>query len=296
MRSILANLRTLVLPAGATTGARIVLDGVNGVITIYNAFDVIVAQIDADGFQAFDETAGPGADTARLGAGQLFLATNNAEESEAAVLTASTVGLNSDDSIRGILTIESAEFAQGSAAIHLVSESVNATTVPQPVISFDELGAVPQTPVDICVNASTGTGGRSLGQGILRGGFFEDTTDDSSRAAGADTDMTITPTDTIRAGRAYRFYVHGQLNADATAGNHFLTLEHDGTMIAVLDNLQASEVKIVNEHYLYRPSSDDSSATFTLANHAGSAGSLQFIAQSDNRRQFYVEDAGRVDR
>jgi hypothetical protein len=37
MRSFIAALRTLVLPFGATTGRRIVLDGINGVITIYDA-------------------------------------------------------------------------------------------------------------------------------------------------------------------------------------------------------------------------------------------------------------------
>jgi hypothetical protein len=37
MRSFIAALRTLVLPFGATTGRRIVLDGINGLITIFDA-------------------------------------------------------------------------------------------------------------------------------------------------------------------------------------------------------------------------------------------------------------------
>lgn len=39
MRSFLAALRTLVLPFGATSGTRILLDGVNGVIALYDALD-----------------------------------------------------------------------------------------------------------------------------------------------------------------------------------------------------------------------------------------------------------------
>lgn len=37
MRSILASLRTLVLPFGATSGRRLILDGVNGAIEAYDA-------------------------------------------------------------------------------------------------------------------------------------------------------------------------------------------------------------------------------------------------------------------
>src|SRR5262245_9942868 len=37
MRDIIATLRTLTLPFGATSGKRIVLDGVNGTITVYDA-------------------------------------------------------------------------------------------------------------------------------------------------------------------------------------------------------------------------------------------------------------------
>lgn len=45
MKSLVAALRTLVLPWGRTTGTRIVLDGVNGRILIYDANDVVIAEI-----------------------------------------------------------------------------------------------------------------------------------------------------------------------------------------------------------------------------------------------------------
>lgn len=46
MKSFFASLRSLVLPFGATTGTRIVLDGVNGLIQVYNAANTLVLQID----------------------------------------------------------------------------------------------------------------------------------------------------------------------------------------------------------------------------------------------------------
>jgi hypothetical protein len=58
VRSFLAALRSLVLPYGATSGGRIVLDGVNGVISIYDASGFLLAKLSpAFGFEGYD-TAG----------------------------------------------------------------------------------------------------------------------------------------------------------------------------------------------------------------------------------------------
>jgi hypothetical protein len=52
MKSFIAALRSLVLPFGATSGPRIVLDGVNGRIEVYNAAGVLVGVLDGiTGFQ-----------------------------------------------------------------------------------------------------------------------------------------------------------------------------------------------------------------------------------------------------
>jgi hypothetical protein len=56
MRSYIASIRTLVLPSGATTGARIVLDGVNGRILIYNAANELVEQIDSAGMILYHQS------------------------------------------------------------------------------------------------------------------------------------------------------------------------------------------------------------------------------------------------
>jgi hypothetical protein len=58
MRSLIASLRSLTLPYGSTSGERIVLDGVNGEIRIYDANDNLVIKIDGDnGFWAYNLTA-----------------------------------------------------------------------------------------------------------------------------------------------------------------------------------------------------------------------------------------------
>lgn len=49
MKSFIAALRSLVLPYGAISGARIVLDGVNGSIQVYSAANVLIGVIDGNG-------------------------------------------------------------------------------------------------------------------------------------------------------------------------------------------------------------------------------------------------------
>jgi hypothetical protein len=49
MRSLFASLRTLTLPAGATSGGRIVLDGISGQINVYNTDGDLIGTFDPDG-------------------------------------------------------------------------------------------------------------------------------------------------------------------------------------------------------------------------------------------------------
>lgn len=55
MRSFLASLRTLVLPYGAGSGQRLVLDGVNGRIETYNGSNIETTQYDTDGLHLYDD-------------------------------------------------------------------------------------------------------------------------------------------------------------------------------------------------------------------------------------------------
>ncbi len=57
MKSFFANLRALTLPLGASpTDPRIVLDGVNGSISIYGAGGVLLMTLDPNGFIVYDAT------------------------------------------------------------------------------------------------------------------------------------------------------------------------------------------------------------------------------------------------
>lgn len=49
MKSFIAALRSLVLPFGRTSGTRIILDGVNGAIQLYDASDDLAAELTLDG-------------------------------------------------------------------------------------------------------------------------------------------------------------------------------------------------------------------------------------------------------
>jgi hypothetical protein len=54
MRSFIAALRSLVLPYGTTSGQRIVLDGVNGRIDIYDVNNDLLMRLDPEGMKVFD--------------------------------------------------------------------------------------------------------------------------------------------------------------------------------------------------------------------------------------------------
>lgn len=66
MRSFLAALRTLTLPWGVTSSTRIVLDGVNGLIELFNAMNIETGQIDTDGIHLYDDAGNEVVTIARL--------------------------------------------------------------------------------------------------------------------------------------------------------------------------------------------------------------------------------------
>ena len=121
MRSNFATLKSLTLPAGSSSGARIVLDGTTGIISIYDSHDHLIVQIDStDGIQLFDPD--------HIGAALLSLSTESTEEVTAAsvrayeseVLSASnhnydSLALRSPESGFGYLQLLLAAARTGSA-------------------------------------------------------------------------------------------------------------------------------------------------------------------------------------
>lgn len=91
MKSFIAALRNLVLPFGRTTGRRIVLDGDNGRIDVYNAADQLVARIDSAEPPGLTVGASTGAQVKVVTAGttgRIDFPTNRAVEDEDATILA----------------------------------------------------------------------------------------------------------------------------------------------------------------------------------------------------------------
>src|SRR6266498_1495031 len=156
MRSIMAALRSLVLPYGATSGQRIVLDGTTGLILIYDLNNKLRIRI------------GPVAPGVELLSG-------DASESIAALLQA----LPTDDIAPGRqldLVLASPTFAgRAQATLGLLSESFDGTA--QPIINM--------AANDLILN------GVSMGRGSVVPPF-DAPTNDATSAAGVNTDMTLT--------------------------------------------------------------------------------------------------------
>lgn len=66
MRSFLAALRSLVLPFGRTTGARIVLDGINGIIQVYDAGNIKRVEINSQDAPPGIKVFGTNGDTLKM--------------------------------------------------------------------------------------------------------------------------------------------------------------------------------------------------------------------------------------
>lgn len=103
--ALAAILRSLVLPAGATSGRRIVLDGVNGTISIF-------------------DTAGKLRDRLGQGAG-LELFTGDASEVLDGLVIADVIGAGGTRQLA--LTVQSPDFGGGPAEIDLLSGSFDTT-------------------------------------------------------------------------------------------------------------------------------------------------------------------------
>lgn len=136
---------------------------------------------------------------------------------------------------------------------------------------------------------------RSLPRGVVANGFFRSTSSDSARAAGADTDMTVTVA--LIAGRTYSVRAHvGQLNLSVASAVYVPELEHDGTVIGRFDRFQqdvtANGTVFLDGEVVFTAAADDSSAVLTMINGAASGGSITAIANATNPRTLIVEDLG----
>jgi len=133
--------------------------------------------------------------------------------------------------------------------------------------------------------------------GVLPSGVFSSNANDSARAAGVDTDMTVTVA--LTANRLYKV----TLNATAAVGTanvaYAADLEHDGALIGRFWREGNGSTPAGDGPYVisatidYIPSADDASATLTVLNSAGSGGNLT-MQPGANLRTLTVVDCGPV--
>ena len=117
MRSLIAALRTLVLPFGATSGQRIILDGVNGRIEIYDASGNLRIRLGATPF-AID------------------LSTGDAAEVVPAEVFASALGSGATRQLE--LFLESPNFSGIASQLLLLSNSFDTTRKARIILNSDE--------------------------------------------------------------------------------------------------------------------------------------------------------------
>lgn len=151
MRSLIAALRTLVLPFGTTTGTRIVLDGVNGDITIFDFNNAVRLQ---------------------LGVGNpssILFATGDTDETEAGFVSA--VGLSSGGFLFHVLRLSSPADDTGAgneqAQVELRSRSEDGTQAPMVVMRARALSDELRLGI---VDDSAGTRNQPMGTAVLVAG------------------------------------------------------------------------------------------------------------------------------
>jgi hypothetical protein len=238
VRSFIAALRTLVLPWGATSGQRIVLNGVLGRIEIYAADGSLFITLDDDGIVVYDPTP----DIRQIIASSTDFATHTFFDTNGAY--ACTLGYEAipgGDDHRSFF-IQSPDTDKGILRFFL--HTPKGTNTKNPMMQFDTgfidpaVTAVPmvdltgftgalaaQTVVaDLELGVSNGAGNsptitRSLPRGTI--GIATRNTDLTfSTTAGTQTDIVVTSALPVQAGRRYRVTFDGGLRI-LTGGSGF---------------------------------------------------------------------------
>jgi hypothetical protein len=302
----IALLQSLTLPAGAISGQRIVLDGTQGNIRIYDANNHLVVLIDPVGFiELFSTTTGnligtmddqgftsyaaatTGLRTARLQQSGLFIYDVNGDIS--GVWDDTGIGLQvvpTDLFFRHKIGLDGLlGWGSGAAArdTNLYRASANVLQ------TDDTFNAV----IDVQRN------GISLPRGVMA--YTDLATSDVARAAGVNTDMAVSFT--ADAARLYEIHFKGGLNF-GTAGINALEFveggtvgNNDGTSIDRFMRWAASEAAagsltswVPDGSVLYFPTAG--SKTIRVANDAGSVGTIALTGSGTIRRQMWVVDIG----
>jgi len=298
MRSLIAALRTLVLPFGATSGARIILDGVSGRIQIFDINGNQLVVIDGtDGIRVYDSAGDQRMQLAipsLTEASRIRFHVGGPDEITPANvkndLTASTPNQRAE------MSIYSSDIGDGAFGMKIYARETADAAHPTMVL-FDAGDLVEALPVyfDFCCNFSGGnaTGGivaaddfwigdnvgsgaqaptkrQSLPRGVDNNGYAEITADSNTGTTIFDiTGLSITPD--LEAGRRYLITVGYEGMRSSVAGDDVRVSVRDSGGTVLGDNGR-NDLILANSSqnggtfsFVYDPSTDETNKQFKVS-------------------------------
>lgn len=226
MKDEFAELVVLVLPFNATTGPRIVLDGINGVIEGYDAANNLYISISPNtgsldnGVQVYDPPTGAKIALAAFGGAVLLMATGDVDENTAGTLATEIAGAGGT---RNMLSRWSSGNFTGreDAGIKLHSESQDGTEEPLVLLVGDDVQLVPST-------SGVPNPSASLPRGLIARQIL--TANSAVWTADTVTDHALNNVDVI-AGRTYDAHLHAQYVQGTNDGRWNLDFRVDGVVV-----------------------------------------------------------------
>lgn len=306
MRSLLAFLRTLVLPAGAgPTVSRIELDGVNGEIRIYQGatlvgrwrptdFAVGANLALASSKLVLQPAASPAAatvlfldppDSGSLGSmlpAQMFADLQGSDDTPFLGISGPRIGTET-----GAPRID----LYGSNATSGWIRRINLA----PSAGVDNAGAYVDVPFDASKTTDFRIGGVTAPRGLIPGKSFVATADSSGYSSDTDTDFAVSNIPVV-AGRTIRFTLDSRYTISA-AGEWALELKVNGTKIGEVGYIDdaAARAGRVHGQCLWTPSTTQATDDVVVtANEIGGTSTLTFIAAANTPRILTTEDIGKL--
>jgi hypothetical protein len=329
MKSLMASLRTLTLPFGATSGGRIVLDGITGEIRIYNSAGILVLKLNPTDFFAVLDTVGNIRTQMGLLGGTYSIvgfSTGELDQTSGGIVSLLSTGSAVNGANRMVIAPGSRN-SKGTLEWTLVSGAANDTapsilqvvavsipnTAVRPIVDLTGARAVDAAhyPDTVVVDLYYGTPAANYGdpptkvgnygRGLV--GYFINGGNDVARAAGANTNAFVTFN--ADSARAYEVTFKSQTTVGTAAAIYAVELSVggtiggiDGTITDRLARVQPSEVPAgslspyVSGSAIYLPAASGS-VTLRARNATGSGGTLQLVGTGANQTQMWVKDIGR---
>lgn len=174
-------------------------------------------------------------------------------------------------------------FPAAGAELTMTSESDDQTIG----VNFD-FGAT--STADVTVTRD----GRQIPRGVLEGGFLRQTANDVARAAGVNTNATVSPTEGLVSGQTYRVHFHSQVQIGTVNAVYAFELDYNGTVIGRFHRTAAAETPVnqvwADGAVIFTATADDATPTFTVQNSAGSGGTILLLGNP--ARTLTVEHIG----